>query len=218
MIESIKFGSGVRCRTVVRRSNARSTGKYPSWKTGRVHQFESTAERNAFRLLDCDPSVLSFIEQPCVIRYWADGTLRTHFPDILVQYRYLKELWEVKTLADAQKDEVSSRTEYMERTLPAQGYAYRLITAESLSDRDRLRNQELLLTYGRAPLSVFARSGMLSLIRETGGITWAQASEAKHLGNGRATLCRLVLEGLLSFDPSSLIGPNTTFELTEESL
>ena len=45
----------LRSRTVVSRSRARPTGKYPSWKMGRMIQWESCNELNACRLLDANP-------------------------------------------------------------------------------------------------------------------------------------------------------------------
>ena len=63
-IRSILFPepAQIRSRKVVSRSNARSAGKYPNWKTGRMMHWESSNELNAFRLLDCDPSVTSYGE------------------------------------------------------------------------------------------------------------------------------------------------------------
>ena len=57
----------LRSRRVVSRSNSRSAGKFPSWKMKRMLHWESIHELNAFRLLDCDPDVTCFSEQPCQI-------------------------------------------------------------------------------------------------------------------------------------------------------
>src|ERR1039457_2276067 len=83
-IRSILFPAPgqMRFRRVVSRSNARSAGKYPSWKMDRMMHWESNNELNAFRLLDCDPNVTSYSEQPCRIAYVMDGVERIHFPDI----------------------------------------------------------------------------------------------------------------------------------------
>jgi len=67
----------VRSRRVVTRSRFRPTGKYPSWKMERMLQWESMNELNAFRLLDCDPRVTVFAEQPCEIVY-VDGAETRH--------------------------------------------------------------------------------------------------------------------------------------------
>ena len=68
----------LRSRKVVSRSSARPKGKYPSWKVRRMVQWESENELNAFRLLDCDPDVTCFNEQPCEVKYVLGGQVRSH--------------------------------------------------------------------------------------------------------------------------------------------
>ena len=218
MIESIEFNNDARSRTVVRRSNSRSTGKYFSWKTNRMHQFESMAERNTFRSLDCDPNVKAFLEQPCLIRYWLDGVIRKHYPDLLVRFINRSELWEVKTLADGNDEEVWNRTLYMERALLEHGYIYRQILAHSVARDTKTRNQELLIRFGRGQLSNFARTEMISRIRQASSITWAEAAVISAVPDGRRVLCRLVLEGTIAFDQNSLICGTTVFALNSERL
>lgn len=87
----------VRSRKVVSRSNARSAGKYPSWKMKRMLHWESSNELNAFRLLDCDPDVTTFNEQPCQVVYVVGGVERIHYPDILVATTGGKELWKLSS-------------------------------------------------------------------------------------------------------------------------
>src|ERR1035437_349834 len=84
-IKSILFPAAgqMRSRKFISRSNARSAGKYPSWKMGRMMHWESSNELNAFRLLDCDPNVTSYSEQPCRIAYGLEGGEKIHYPDIL---------------------------------------------------------------------------------------------------------------------------------------
>ncbi len=77
----------LRARKVVTRSRARSTIKYPSWKNGRMCQAESGNECNAFRLLDCDPTVNWFSEQPCQIRFGDGRSVLRHFPGHLGRNR-----------------------------------------------------------------------------------------------------------------------------------
>ncbi len=91
----------IRSRKVVKRSNARNTGKYPSWKMKRMMQWESVHEGNAMRILDATPSVTSFTEQPCEITYTLNGIQHRHYPDFMVIEGNCRELWEVKTEADA---------------------------------------------------------------------------------------------------------------------
>lgn len=70
----------VRSRRVVTRSRFRPTAKYSSWKMERMLQWESMNELNAFRVLDCDPRVTVFAEQPCEIVYFDGTETRHHYP------------------------------------------------------------------------------------------------------------------------------------------
>ena len=57
--------------------------------------WESSNELNAFRLLDCDPNVTSYSEQPCQIVYIRNGVGKVvHHPDILVTTAGRKQFWE----------------------------------------------------------------------------------------------------------------------------
>lgn len=103
-----------RARTVVSRSRSRPTGKYPSWKTGRMVEWESHNELNALRLLDADPNIRTFREQPLTIRYALDGEVHLHFPDVLVDRVCGRELWEIKPAAHACDPKVVARTRLLE--------------------------------------------------------------------------------------------------------
>src|SRR5258708_29523779 len=56
-------------------------GRYPSLKMGRMVAFESTIERDYIYLLDYEPAVTSFAEQPLTIDYFCDGTMFHYTPD-----------------------------------------------------------------------------------------------------------------------------------------
>jgi len=143
----------VRSRRVVTRSRFRPTGKYPSWKMGRMMQWESMNELHAFRLLDCDPRVTVFTEQPCEIVY-VDGTeTRRHYPDIYVEIDSNQELWEVKAECEAAQREVSTRTELLTNDLQQYGFTYRVVLDHELAKEPRLENAKTLLRYGRRAAS-----------------------------------------------------------------
>jgi hypothetical protein len=208
----------VRARRVVSRSNARSTGKYPSWKMRRSLHWESINELYAFRLLDCDPKVKCFTEQPCEIEYEINGEMRRHFPDILVEIGGRKELWEVKTKKDANASDVVTRTSLLECALPFWGYHYRLVLADQLAVQPYLDNVNLLLSFGRAEISEVHREVARRFLLREESITWADVCIGVLGKRGRWILCRLVLEGTLIVDMRSPIGPNTVFRLKRSAL
>lgn len=196
-----------RARRVVSRSRARSTGKYPSWKMGRMVQWESINELNAFRLLDADPAAINFHEQPLAIQFVLNGEQHVHYPDILVQYRTTRELWEVKPAVHADKLECVERTRLLERLLPPLGFTYRLVLAEELAREPRMNTVSTILRLGRQQIHLIDRERIRQLLSAT-RLTWGDIKGA--LGaNGCHRICRLILEGAIHIDFDARLEPGT---------
>lgn len=198
-----------RSRKVVSRSRSIGTGKFPSWKMGRMIQWESIHERNAFCLLDANPSVTKFSEQPCEITYSLGGQARKHYPDILVETLAGTELWEVKPGAADIDGETRLRTMLMERDLPALGYRYRMVLGSDLSSEPLLSNSRLILRWGRnrSPDSEAER-----LRNEFSGPRvgrWGDIMSGRHGHAAKHHVCRLVLEGILRLDLTSALTPDS---------
>jgi hypothetical protein len=212
-IKSILFPAPgqIRSRKVVSRSNARSAGKYPSWKMGRMMHWESSNQLNAFRLLDCDPNVTSYSEQPCQITYIMDGVERIHHPDILITTAGTKRLWEVKPRSKALEPEVLARTALLSRALPKWGYAYRMMFAEDLARQPHLSNAILLLSLAKRTVSDCEWENVKRTVAEQGALVWSQACAGNYGRNGREILCSLVLRGALTIDMNFPISPATEF-------
>ena len=214
-IIAIEFPEAIRSRKVVTRSRARPTGKFPSWKMGRMLQWESIAELNAMRLLDVDFSVRSFAEQPVVVRYVLNGESRTHYPDLLVERdNGLKELWEVKPAKDAAREEVAERTALLQAALPTYGYEYRLLYAEDLRRQPRLSNVLEILKWGHGPISALDRERVRAMLTQLPAVTWRDAASGALGRSGRHLLCRLVLEGMLAVDLNEKLGLDSRFTLS----
>lgn len=128
---------GQLARKVISRSKQRPTFKYPSWKMGRMIHAESHNELNAFRLLDANPEVKAFQEQPLTIHYILNGEDHLHYPDILVTVQG-KELWEVKPKKEATSEEIAERTAFLTKHLPDLGYTYRMVLGEDLAREPRM--------------------------------------------------------------------------------
>jgi hypothetical protein len=205
-----------RARKVVSRSRAIGTGKYPSWKMGRMIQWESVHERNAFRLLDADSTVTSFSEQPCEIEYRLGSETYRHFPDILVETLSGSELWEVKKGADAFREDVVARTRLMERTLPAFGYRYRLVTGDELGAEPLLSNVRTMLRWGRSELDWAEREMLMDVFAENRTRRWGEVLSGRFGPNGRAIVCRLILEGILRMDIRRPLTPETPIFSAQE--
>ena len=206
----------LRSRKVVSRSRAHPTGKYPSWKMGRMVQWESENELNAFRLFDCDPDVTSFHEQPCEVMYILDGQARSHYPDILVEKDGRRELWEVKPESEAEKPEVVTRTTLLIQGLPLWGYAYRVVLAKDLAMQPRQANACFLLGFGRRAVTDCEQEFIRRALTRRGSLLWSDACRGEYGPRGREILCSLVLRGVLTIDLNLPISPTTRFVARKE--
>ncbi len=198
----------VRSRKVVSRSNARNTGKYPSWKMQRMMQWESEHEGNAMRILDASPQVIAFHEQPCEIIYRMNGEQHRHYPDLMVIEDHRREFWEVKTKADANNTEVAQRTAYLAELLPGHGYGYRIVLAESLAKQPRLDNIKRLNKLGRQPVSMIEQERIRRLFTNEPVMTWGMLEQISP--QTLRNVSRLILEGKLSIDFNQPISPATS--------
>lgn len=188
----------IRSRKVVKRSNARNSGKYPSWKMQRMMQWESVHEGNAMRILDANPSVISFNEQPCEVIFTMNGEERRHYPDLLVIEAGKKELWEVKTAKDAAQPDVAERTAFLTEALTFYGYSYRMVIAESLASQPQLSNIKRLNKLGRKALTVIQRETLRRLFKERPVMDWGVFENQSV--TALRQISRLILEGRLNID------------------
>lgn len=198
-----------RSRKVVTRGRARTTGKYPSWKSGRMIQWESQHELRALLWLEATPDVRALREQPCVIRYVLDGTEHLHYPDLLVERADRKELWEIKAARALVDPAVRRRAELLARELPSRGFQYRLVSSDDLPDKTVLANIRLLLRWGRAPVPVERREFLRQAWKTAGTIRWDALRNAALGPNAYRHVCRLVLEGQITVALDHPITGNT---------
>ena len=71
---TIHFGeNGKQVRKVNKRSNARVTGKFPSRKNHKMITWESKIELNGYQLLEANPLVKAYLDQPAIIHYLFDN-------------------------------------------------------------------------------------------------------------------------------------------------
>lgn len=209
-ILSIQFAApGKRYRKVVKRSNARNTNKYPSWKMGRMMQCESANERDAMILLDACSWVKAFREQPCEIKYVLNGKTQRHVPDILVIGDGWQSLWEIKPRWYAEQADIAERTAFLNRELPNHGYRYQLVLAEDLMLDPRISNAKLLLSMGRAPVALYEREVIRRLFATSDTLPWGIFKSNPEIPQLLQQACRLVLEGNLYLDVNQPISDDT---------
>ena len=204
-------------RKVVTRSKARGTGKWPSWKAGRMTQWESTNERQAFILLDCDSRVRTYREQPAVIQYVVAGRSFRHYPDVWVSYLDHEEFLEIKPAKQALDPEVQTRTALMERELPHFGYRYRLLQAEELALQPRLNTCSYLARHGRQPIHAHARELARRMFTQNGHLCWSDIQGGALGTRGVPLACRLILEGNVSLDLDKELSASTVLHWSADS-
>ena len=204
---AIRFAPpGTLARPVVKRSNARKTSKYPSWKMGGMLQCESENERNCMLLFDLCPWVKSYRPQPCVIEYRLNGHEFKHFPDVLAHTHSGNELIEVKPRKFANQPDIVRRTMHLTEILPAYGYRYRLLLAEDLALNPRLENVELIKRLGKVEVPALQRERIRILFQQHPSIPWGALQQDKQLA---MHVCRMVLEGHLNIDLNQPLTDNT---------
>jgi hypothetical protein len=169
-------------------------------KANRMLQWESIAERNAFCILEIDPDVDTYNEQPCEIEFEIDGTVHTHFPDILVEGWGGKHLIEIKYLRDAMDPSTVRRTEFMCRELPNHGFTYQVYIAEDLARRPRIENIAFVLRWGRTQITPIVREQVRQWLKCTGTLTWEMVAQGLLPNITRREICSLIVEGHLSID------------------
>jgi hypothetical protein len=211
-------GGLIRFRRVVTRSRSCPTGKYPSWKIGRMVQWESRNELHAFRLLDCDPKVTTFHEQPCEILYRQNGVERQHYPDVYVETTGSKELWEIKPSSKASQDVIAARSRLLSDGLKQYGFIYRVVLDCDLAKQPRLQNVNILLRFGRRALTEYEREKVRQELRRLGSLRWSDVCRGVYGLKGREIVCRLVLEGVLAFDVDCPLSPDTYFTYRQRGI
>lgn len=217
-IQSVTFApADTLARKVVTRSKSFCTGKWPSWKAGRMTQWESLNERNAFILLDCDTRVRTYKEQPAVIQYEIAGRSFRHFPDIWARYQDREEFLEIKPAKQALDPEVQARTALMERELPRFGYRYRLLLAEELALQPRLNTCSYLARHGRRPIHAHAREWTRRMFASYGHLHWGDIQAGALGAMGLALTCRLVMEGSVALDLDKELSASTLLHWSADS-
>lgn len=155
--------------------NSRSlTGLVPNPRTQSMAAFESSLERDFLLLLDFDPDVAFFEEQPVTIVYYdANGRRRTYTPDVLVRYRNVSPqarhpkplLCEVKYRDDLRQHWAAYRPKFRaaQRYARQQGWRFHVVTERHVRT-PYLENVKFLRPYRTLPLNDSYRTQLLSAL------------------------------------------------------
>jgi hypothetical protein len=165
----------LRARKLISRSRRVMTGKYPSWKLGRLVHWESRLESSVFRLLDVCPAVKAFAEQPLTIHYLDAGKWHAHVPDV-AYVTAAGKVWilEVKSSMDRGVADARRRAALIAPRLKVLGIGYAIAAEESIRAGTSLSNAEALVKGARGASSARADHDLRSLVEERLSISQAE--------------------------------------------
>jgi hypothetical protein len=136
-------------RKIPRYGAQKNIGKFASVKTGRIAWYESLLERDYMYLLDFDPDVTYWHEQPLKIRYLLDGKTHFYTPDVDVHRTSKKQIVEVKT----QEQIATGKWDVLFRAARSiceeEGYEFLVATDKMIRQQPKLHNVKTLWKYAR---------------------------------------------------------------------
>lgn len=145
---ALHIGRSTSSRKVVTYRSGHFTGWVPSRKNGRVVQYESILERDYIQLIEADPGVESYTEQPTAMR-WDDGDrhYETTFDFEVKRIDGSKYLAEVKPLAKVQKYGLDDLYGHARAHAKKNKYSdLELWTEREIRAMPRLANAELMIS------------------------------------------------------------------------
>ena len=201
-------------RNPVKKTMGSYPGYVPSLKEGRMIGVESILERDCVILLEVDPRVRAFSEQPCTIEYVIDGKKYKYTPDFAVDRDGQLGFVEVKPQAKATKPKNIRKFEAIRAVFAKNGHSFTVLTEMNIRRQPRLRNAELLLRFGRADLPEEYLDTIVSELRSAGR-TSIEAL-AKRLGGIELieTIYAAISTGRVAADMSQPLGPGSQLCLT----
>jgi hypothetical protein len=199
------------------KSNGRTNvGHYPSKKNGRLIQFESGLEKNLIKLLEFDPNVLEFFDQPFRIRYKdKTGKDRTYVPDFFAKFRNgTSIIFEVKI-----QDFIDKNVEMVNEISKAGrshgnsiGARFEIVTEKVLKTH-LIDNVSLLLDYQNKSVDMPIQTRLIEAFIKTEKPTLNKILEKASFDIDRAELIRplwtMVANGLFTCNLSEALNLNS---------
>jgi len=142
-------------------------GRFPSTKMGRMIAFESLLERDFIYLLDYDPAVEWFEEQPLSIEYLHEASLRHYTPDFHLLESGRHVLVECKPDRFVETEENCRKFAVGREWCQGHGWEFRVATEQQIRNGFRLQNVKLLAQYARQKVGAAIRSQILAFLQET---------------------------------------------------
>ncbi len=156
-------------------------GYFPSLKLGRMINFESLIERDLIYLLDYEPQVEQFCEQPLSIEYLHNGKKHHYTPDFHVRYAGQNLLIECKPKQFIDKIDNQVKFNAAQEWCQVRGWIFGVVTDEQLAATWRLENIKLLTRFARYVIPAEVKERILTcLAAATGPVKIAEITQSIH--------------------------------------
>jgi hypothetical protein len=116
------------------------------------------------RLLEFDPAVLSYREQPEPITYFESGKRRKYTPDFIAQMTSGVTVFEVKPYEQSITSPLKERLVAFREHYAAQGIDFLVMTEREIRKEPRLSNITKLLRYQREIVSLASKQVVIDLL------------------------------------------------------
>lgn len=136
-------------------------GSFVSAKNGCAVSWESQLERDLLYLLEVDPRVLLFREQPVRLHLFVDGRRREHVPDLLVDWVDCSAFIEVKPEDKVFDPNFQAVALAAAADAERRGLGYRVASEGYIRREPRLSNAKLLYRYLTASVPDIVRADVV---------------------------------------------------------
>lgn len=140
-------------RKITNKGTKKVIGKFPSLKMNRTVRWESQLERDYIYLLEFDPDVLSYKEQPRTTSYHLDHKEHHYTPDFFVVRPGKQQIVEVKPEHQAAKEEYQALFRAVAAIYHQEGHEFIVATDTMIQVQPRLDNIKQLTKYARATIN-----------------------------------------------------------------
>jgi hypothetical protein len=146
-------------------------GRFPSAKMGRMIAFESLLERDFIYLIEYDPAVEWFEEQPLSIEYLHEAKQLLYTPDFHLLERGQHVLVECKPKRFVETEENCRKFAVGQEWCEEHSWEFRIITDQQVRSGFRLQNIKLLAQYARQKVGAVMRSQIHTFLHDAQSVT-----------------------------------------------
>lgn len=188
-----------RSRKIVTMGPTKVVGKFPSMKSGKIHEWESQLERDRMYQHEMDASVIVFQEQPETISLAYDGRAHRYTPDLWVERTSGITVEEVKPADKVEK--YAALLDAAEEHYADRGISFIVVTEETIRQQPYLNNIKILARYRQWKIDRYAVDVLHDMFAHGRALTFSDFEN--HLiaaGHDPLTACACLAQGLVKTD------------------